>query len=115
MLTQEVNDLKKFGYHPSSFITADEELEQVLALLEKGWNGESFHEIVDNLRTSDPYMVMADFRDYRRAQQDLSELYKKRETWNKMSLANIANSGVFSADRSVFDYARDIWRTVPVK
>lgn len=115
MLTDEVNELKAFGYHPSSFINQNDELEEVLAFLEKGWDGESFHEIVNNLRTSDPYMVMADYADYRRAQAELTELYQKREIWNRMSLANIANSGIFSADRSVHDYARDIWCAKPIK
>ena len=76
---------------------------------------EDFKEVIGNLRTADPYMVLADYADYRRAQNDLSTLYQKRETWNRMSLANIANSGIFSADRSVFDYARDIWHTKSVK
>ena len=109
MLTPEVNDLKRFGYHPSGFINNCPEAAEVLAFLERGWGGESFHEIVNNLRTSDPYMVMADFADYRRAQNDLSGLYRDRGVWNRMSLMNIANAGIFSADRAVNDYARDIW------
>ena len=115
MLTPEVNDLKRFGYHPSGFINNCPEAAEVLAFLERGWGGESFHEIVNNLRTSDPYMVMADFADYRRAQNDLSGLYRDRGVWNRMSLMNIANSGIFSADRAVFEYARNIWHAEPVK
>ena len=115
MLTNQVNDLKAFGYHPSGFINTNEEADEVLNLLEKGWGGESYHEIVDNLRTADPYMVMADFADYRRAQGELSHLYAQREIWNRMSLMNIANSGIFSADRSVYEYARNIWHTKPIK
>ena len=115
MLTPEVNDLKRFGYHPSGFINNCPEAAEVLAFLERGWSGESFHEIVNNLRTSDPYMVMADFADYRRAQNDLSGLYRDRGVWNRMSLMNIANAGIFSADRAVNDYARDIWHVKPIK
>ena len=115
MRTPEVTDLKKFGYHPSGFINACPEASQVLDFLERGWNGESFHEIASNLRTSDPYMVMADFADYLRAQRDVSRLYADRDTWNRMSLMNIANSGIFSADRAVFEYARNIWHAEPVK
>mgnify|MGYP000011067779 FL=1 len=115
MLTPEVNDLKRFGYHPSGFINNCPEAAEVLAFLERGWSGESFHEIVNNLRTSDPYMVMADFADYRRAQNDLSGLYRDRGVWNRMSLMNIANAGIFSADRAVNDYARDIWHASAVK
>ena len=115
MLTPEVNALKGMGYHPSSFIYDDDVAMAVLDLLEKGWNGENFSEVTNNLRNSDPYMVMADFKDYRRAQADVQRLYADRETWNRMSLMNIANSGVFSADRSVMDYARSIWGITPVK
>ena len=103
------------GYHPSGFINNCPEAAEVLAFLERGWGGESFHEIVNNLRTSDPYMVMADFADYRRAQNDLSGLYRDRGVWNRMSLMNIANAGIFSADRAVNDYARDIWHVKPIK
>ena len=115
MLTEEVNDLKRFGYHPSGFINSNDTAGAVLDFLEKGWNGESFHEIVNNLRTSDPYMVIADFASYIDAQNKASKLYTDRDVWNRMSLMNIANSGVFSADRAVFDYARNIWHAQPIK
>ena len=114
MRTEEVEHLKELGYHPNSFLHTDDIAQEVLDFLEKGFNGDSFHEIVNNLRSSDPYMVLADFRAYREAQAKISELYLKPEVWNRMSLMNIANSGVFSADRAVQDYARDIWHTKPV-
>ena len=115
MRTPEVNHLKAMGYHPNAFIMGDDIANAVLNLLEQGWDGENFREVTSNLRTSDPYMVMADFKDYRRAQDDLQHLYRNRETWNRMSLMNIANSGIFSADRAVSDYARDIWNAPFVK
>ena len=114
MLTPEVNNLKQVGYHPNAFIMGDDVANSALNFLERGWNGENFHEVTENLRSSDPYMVMADFKDYRRAQADLQKLYADRETWARMSLKNIANSGIFSADRAVLDYARDIWYASPV-
>ena len=115
MRTEEVNALKAMGYHPSMFANRDEVTLEVLNFLEKGWNGEDFHEIVNNLRNVDTYMVLADFADYRRAHTDLAKLYADRTRWNQMSLANIAGSGVFSADRSVTDYANNIWGASPVK
>ena len=115
MLTPEVNALKGMGYHPSAFISGDNTAMAVLDLLEKGWNGENFSEVTNNLRNSDPYMVMADFKDYRRAQQTVQQLYKDKKKWNHMSLMNIANAGIFSADRSIMEYARDIWGATPVK
>ena len=115
MLPPEVNALKGMGYHPQAFISDDNVAMAVLDMLEKGWNGENFSEITNNLRNSDPYMVLADFKDYRRAQHTVQELYKQKQTWNRMSLMNISNAGIFSADRSIMDYARDIWGATPVK
>ena len=115
MLTPEVNALKGMGYHPGAFINGDNTAMAVLDFLEKGWNGENFSEVTSNLRNADPYMVMADFKDYRRAQHDLQQLYRDKQKWNHMSLKNIANAGIFSADRSIIDYARDIWGAAPVK
>ena len=115
MLTPEVNALKGMGYHPNAFISGDNTAMAVLDFMEKGWNGENFSEVTSNLRNSDPYMVMADFKDYRRAQHDLQELYRDKQKWNHMSLKNISNAGIFSADRSIMDYARDIWGATPVK
>ena len=115
MLTPEVNALKGMGYHPGAFINGDNTAMAVLDFLEKGWNGENFSEVTSNLRNADPYMVMADFKDYRRAQHDLQELYRDKQKWNHMSLKNISNAGIFSADRSIMDYARDIWGATPVK
>ena len=115
MLTPEVNRLKTMGYHPSMFINNDDVAMQVLSFLERGFNGDDFHEVVNNLRSSDPYMVMADFKAYREAQAKMQAAYTDRTRWNQMSLANIAASGIFSADRSVMDYARDIWDAHPVR
>ena len=115
MLTPEVNALKGMGYHPQAFLAGDDVALAVLDMLEKGWNGENFSEVTSNLRNADPYMVLADFKDYRRAQADVQRLYRDKKTWNRMSLMNIANAGIFSADRSVMDYARDIWGITPVK
>ena len=115
MLTPEVNALKGMGYHPQAFISDDNVAMAVLDMLEKGWKGENFSEVTNNLRNSDPYMVLADFKDYRRAQHTVQELYKQKQTWNRMSLMNISNAGIFSADRSIMDYSRDIWGATPVK
>ena len=58
-------------------------------------------------------MVLADFADYRKAQQKIDELWADRETWNRMSLMNISGAGVFAADRAINDYAANIWNTAP--
>ena len=63
----------------------------------------------------DPYMVLADFADYRQAQQRIETLWADRQTWNRMSLMNIAGACKFAADRAIRDYPENIWNTKPVK
>lgn len=109
MLSEEAEALKASGYHPNSYIQNNPLAKEVLRFLEHGWNGENFQEIANNLQTLDPYMVMADFNDYRRAEAELGEIYRDSEKFSRMSLMNIAGSGIFSADRSVRDYANNIW------
>ena len=59
---------------------------------------------------------MADFESYRQTQRDISKLYATDKVkWNKMSLMNIASAGIFSADRSIKDYADNIWNLKPLK
>ncbi|MBQ1977872.1 MAG: glycogen/starch/alpha-glucan phosphorylase, partial [Ruminococcus sp.] len=111
MTTPEVNDLKARGYRPLDFYGSNEVIRGAIDELRMG----RFSSIADNLMHADPYMVLADFESYRRAQKRTEEYYNNREKWNQMSLMNIAKAGVFSADRSINDYARDIWNLKPVK
>jgi starch phosphorylase len=60
-------------------------------------------------------MALGDYADYCAAQQKASKLYADKEQWNHMSLMNIANSGIFAADRSIADYANNIWNIKPVE
>ena len=59
-------------------------------------------------------MCLKDFRDYLRAASELDEAYRDESGWNKMALRNIAQSGVFAADRSIREYAGNIWHLKPV-
>ena len=74
-----------------------------------GIKGKSFSDIALNLSQNDPYMVMADFVDYKNTQNIAEKTWVNKKDWNKMSLMNISGAGIFSADRAVNDYARDIW------
>ena len=109
MKTEEVNDLKNRGYRPEDIFNSNETVRNAVNRIYHGINGCKFNEVADSLKNSDPYMVLADFDAYRNAQKLTAELYKDTEKWSKMSLANIAGAGIFSADRAVTDYARDIW------
>lgn len=100
---------RKSSYHPEKFYNENSIIRSSIDKLYGGVNGNTFEEIANSLKFSDPYMVLADFEDYQRAQAFASECYKDQTRWQKMSLENIACAGVFSADRAVEDYARDIW------
>ena len=73
-----------------------------------------FSDIATSLLNVDPYMVLADFGDYSFAQQKASQIYGDQRKWNQMSLMNIAGAGIFAADRSIRDYANNIWNLKPV-
>ena len=114
MTTPEVEDLKRRGYVPSNYLSGSAELRKVIAFIQGGINGKQFPEIA-NIVNHDPYMVLADFADYRTAQKKIDEVWKDREKWNRMSLLNTAGAGRFATDRAINDYARDIWDTKPVR
>ncbi len=114
MTTPEVEDLKRRGYVPSNYLSANAELRKVIAFIQGGINGKQFPEIA-NIINHDPYMVLADFADYRAAQKKIDEVWKDREKCNRMSLLNTAGAGRFATDRASNDYARDNWHTKPVR
>lgn len=108
MNVDEVN-ASKAGYQPMNIYNSNGVIKAAIDRMQYGINGEVFNEIADTLKNTDTYMALADFDSYKNAQKYASECYKDQRKWNKMSLMNIANAGIFSADRSVEDYARDIW------
>ena len=115
MRTPEVLKLQKTGYSPVSYYNNNEELRNALDFIGRGIGGKSFDSIYNTLKNVDRYMALADFADYRKAQLKATELYNNKELWNKMSLTNIAKSGIFAADRSIKDYAENIWHAKPVE
>lgn len=115
MQTPEVLSLQKNGYSPAQYYNNNPELREALDFIGKGIAGQPFDNIYSSLKSHDRYMALADFADYRKAQRRASTLYADRNKWNKMSLVNIAKSGIFSADRSIGDYAENIWHLKPVK
>ncbi len=110
----EVDDIWRSGYSSSKYYNESPKLRRIIEALIVGFNGESFAEIANYLLTgtpvADPYMCMADFTDYSNKQKFISDLYStNKNKWNQMSLRNIAASGYFAADRSIKDYADNIW------
>lgn len=113
--TPEVQQFQNSGYHPMDFINNNPILKGVIDFLNAGVNGKSFGEITSSLMNVDPYMALADFADYQMAQAKSAEVYKDKYAFAKMSLMNISGAGIFSADRSIMDYANNIWHTKPVQ
>ena len=108
MNVDEVNACKN-SYNPMDIYNSNGTVKAAIDRLQGGINGNTFNEIAENLKTKDPYMALKDFDSYQQAQKYASECYTDKMKWNKMSLANIAGAGIFSADRAVEEYAKDIW------
>ena len=98
MLKDEVLQKKASGYNPENYYNDNYIIRAAIERMYRGINGCTFEEVANSLRYKDPYMVLADFADYQRAQEFSSEKYKDTTAWNKMSLNNIAGAGIFSAD-----------------
>ena len=111
LTTPEVTRLKANGYNPMDYYVNNPTIKKAIDEL----NSTGFNHIAKNLTEQDPYMVLADFADYAQAQKRASEMYLNKKEWNKSSLINIANSGIFAADRSIRDYADGIWGLKPVE
>ncbi len=115
MSTPEVNELKRSGYVPQNYYNNNAEIHNLVDFINKGIGGKMFGEIGGSIIHHDPYMVLADFADYRNIQKQAEEIWHDTKRWDKMSLMNIAGAGVFAADRSINDYARDIWHCEKVQ
>ena len=112
MTADEVQALWQRGYDPRQFLTP--ELDRVLQMLTSGVLGQRFDDVAASLLTprfgaADSYMTVADFASYKAAKAHAVEGYQDRTRFAKMSLTNIARAGIFSSDRSVEQYAREIW------
>ncbi len=109
-MTAEEVAAARAGYAPAEIYKANETIRRAVDLLSAGIGGNTFEEIAHSLKNIDPYMVLADFDSYAKAQHDAAQCYKDTQRWQRMSLANIAGAGIFSADRSIEEYAKNIWR-----
>ena len=117
--TEDVAKLRP-TYVSKDWYAKDPEIKQALdmikanvfSLLEPGLFEPILRSLLDY---NDYYMLLADLRSYSEAQDRVDAAYRDAKKWNRMSLVNVARSGFFSSDRSVMEYARDIWHVSPVK
>ena len=114
MTAPQVRERQKNGYFPGDIYRDNPVIHSAVDEMERGFSGVKFTEIASSLRQSDPYMVLADYDDYARAQKESAEIYRDRKRWFRMGLVNIANAGRFAADRAIREYADDIWDARPV-
>lgn len=109
----EVENLKKTGYNPMPFFN-NNCAKMAIEQLSRGIYDSKFEDIANYLLTRDSFMVLADFSDYQKNRKKISDTYINPLLWNRMSLVNIAKSGVFSSDNSIKNYAEKIWNLKPL-
>ena len=119
MTVEEVNELWKKGYNPHDFLQNHDELRAVV-----DWVGSNyftadeppgvFNMLRDNLVYHDPFLCLPDFRSYSDAQERVGEAFKDKARWAEMAILNTARMGKFSSDRTIAEYAREIWKLDPV-
>ena len=112
----EVRRAKEEGYDPSAAIGASFELSQALQAIGAGTfspdDPTRYRGLVEDLRRNDPYMLMADFESYSAAQRKVDDLWRDRAAWDAKAILNTARTGWFSSDRTIREYASDIWRVM---
>ena len=117
LTTPEANGLRSSGYRPQDYYYRLPELKTVLDQISSGMfspgNPGMFRPLVDNLLNSDYYLLLADFDAYMDAQADVDRLYMIPDEWARKSILNTASMGKFSSDRTIGEYARDIWGIKP--
>ncbi|KAG5453194.1 Glycogen phosphorylase, muscle form [Clonorchis sinensis] len=117
LTVDEVDALHKKGYRPGDYIEKNPELKLCLEQIRDGYfspeNPQLFTDIYNSLVFDDRFLLCADYADYMRAQKEVEVAYKDETRWARMMLMNIASSGKFSSDRTIRDYARDIWGVEP--
>ena len=119
LTSAEVDDLWRRGYSSMLYYKVDPKLKAAVDRIAEGFAGEDFTGIVNyflaNNKIPDPYMCLADFESYVKASDRIMLDYSNRNEWTKRSLLNIAAAGKFSSDRSIKEYADNIWGIEQVK
>ena len=121
LTADQVEERRRQGYRSLDYYQQDPVLKRVLDQISAGFSdGRAYTDLTNRLLfgggggIADEYMLLADFDSYCQAHRRSLEVYKDRRAWDQKSLINIAQSGIFAADRSIRDYARDIWH-VPTR
>lgn len=115
----EIIELREKGYYPLDYYNKDPLLKKVIDLIKCGFfspeNPNLFQPLLDILLNSDTYMHLADFKSYYDCQKRVAADFIDKDLWAKKSIINVANMGKFSTDRTISEYAKDIWKIKPVE
>jgi starch phosphorylase len=119
LTAEQVERLKREGYRPAGCLEGNAELREALELIDAGTfsrgDRELFRPLTDNLRHSDPFLVLADYADYAACQDRVDAVWQDQERWTRMSILNTARGGKFSSDRAICEYSERIWHAHPVR
>nr|BBI18979.1 glycogen phosphorylase [Haliotis discus hannai] len=117
MTVDDVEELNRRGYNARSYYESNPELKQVLDQINNGYfspeNPDLFKDVFNNLVNDDRFRLLADYDAYIKCQDEVNDLFKNPLAWAKKALLNIAAFGKFSSDRTIFEYAREIWGVEP--
>lgn len=118
--TEQVEALRKNGYNPREIYEKDEELRRVLTQIATGVfspnDPRRYGDLFDSLvNFGDHWQLLADYRSYVDTHDRVDDLYRTPEEWTRRSILNIANMGNFSSDRTIQEYADDIWDIKPIR
>ena len=119
LTTDEVASLRETGYNPRDYYEANKDLKEVLDMIASGYfsmdEPDRFKPIVDTLlQNGDHYLLLADYASYIACQLKVEDAYRNQNTWVKKAILNVANMGKFSSDRTILQYAEQIWNAKQV-
>jgi len=119
LTAEDVREKRAAGYHPWDYYHTDAHLRAAVDLIKSGHfsHGDTnlFKPLADSLIKDDPYMLFADYQSYVECQERVSQAYKDRDQWTRMSILNMARMGKFSSDRAIREYCAEIWNATPVR
>lgn len=119
LTTPEVAKMKASGYKPRDYYHQNADLKQVLDMIGNGFfcmqEPHRYQAIVDNLLNHDPYLLLADYASYIATQDAVGKLYQDQEEWSKRAILNVARMAKFSSDRTINEYAQNIWHVAPLR
>ncbi|HRE41231.1 MAG TPA: glycogen/starch/alpha-glucan phosphorylase [Ignavibacteria bacterium] len=115
----EILELRKNGYNPKIFYDNDSDLKKVIDMIQNNYFNRNepgiFKNLIDDLINRDFYFLFADFRDYIDTQLKVENLYKNSDEWTRKSILNVSRIGKFSSDRTIKEYADEIWNVKQLK